>query len=149
MGWTLRPSASRPQSWANWLEGNTLQAPPVQASLQWGRIPSAQSLSFSLEPGPPSFTSIPSCVRPEEANITSEGIGPQQLSTLAASRCSCPLSVQGQRDMGFPGRRLEPRSQNSEVQPNVKYRKHRDPEPFPPERPSRLSLPNSWDPLGI
>ena len=61
-----------------------------------------------------------------------------------------PSVVQGQWDTGFPGRHLEPHSHNSEVQPNVKYREHRGPEPFPPERAlPASSLPNSWDPLEI
>lgn len=61
-----------------------------------------------------------------------------------------PSADQGQWDTGFPGRHLEPHSHNSEVQPNVKYREHRGPEPFPPERAlPALSLPNSWDPLEI
>lgn len=45
--------------------------------------------------------------------------------------------------MGCPRRRLESHNHNSKVQPDVKYRKHRSPEPLPPfplQRSSSLGL---------
>lgn len=104
---------------------------------------------FFLEPGllpatPPSPhpPQLPAAVPTRPVPCTETG--PHFLSPLASSWGPCSLSGQGQWDAGFPGRCLEPPSCNSEMRPHVKYRKHRDPEPFPREEdPPGLALPDS------
>lgn len=102
--------------------------------------PFSSSLASFLQP--PSAPQPPAAVsRPGQSRVQT---GPHFLSPLASSWCPCSLSGQGQWDAGFPGRCLGPPSCNSEMRPNVKHRKHRDPEPFPREEdPPGLALPGS------